>query len=57
MLHYTYKISHPSGKYYLGKHSTENLEDGYMGSGIWPRSIKDKSILSKEILEFCDSRE
>lgn len=57
MLHYTYKISHPSGKYYLGKHSTENLEDGYMGSGIWPRSIKDKSILSKEILEFCDSRD
>lgn len=28
-----------------------------MGSGKWVRSIKDKSILTKEILEYCSSLE
>jgi hypothetical protein len=55
MYHYTYKISSNSGKYYVGRHSTNNLNDGYMGSGIWPRSIKDKSQLTKEILCFYES--
>ena len=32
--HYLYKIIHnPTGKYYIGIHSTENLLDGYSGSG------------------------
>lgn len=44
-----------SGKYYIGRHSTNNLEDNYLGSGKWVRSLNDKSILSKEVLEFCDS--
>lgn len=52
MIHYTYKLVHPNGKYYVGRHSTNNLEDGYMGSGKWPRSIKDKSVLTKEIISF-----
>lgn len=33
--HFTYKIIHiPTGKYYIGKRTTSNLNDGYMGSGI-----------------------
>jgi hypothetical protein len=60
--HYIYKITRldESGKYYIGMHSTDNLDDGYFGSGkhLW-RSInkhgKDKH--QKEILEFLPSRE
>jgi len=55
MYHYVYKVKSNSGKYYFGRHSTKNLEDGYLGSGKWVRSLKDKSDLVKEILEFCDN--
>lgn len=52
--HFIYKTTHQNGKYYIGRHSTENLDDGYIGSGRWPESIKDRSTLSREILEFVD---
>lgn len=57
MYHYTYKITSSSGKYYVGRHSTDRLEDGYMGSGKWPRSIKNKKELTKEILSFFQTIE
>lgn len=59
--HYIYKITRTdgSGKFYVGMHSTDNLEDGYFGSGqrLW-KSIKKhgKEKHSKEILEFLPSR-
>lgn len=59
--HYIYKITRNdgSGKYYIGMHSTDDLEDDYFGSGkiLW-RSIKKygKEVHSKEILEFLPSR-
>ena len=53
--HFIYKTTHQNGKYYIGRHSTENLDDGYIGSGIWPSSIKDRSTLTREILEFVDN--
>lgn len=57
MYHYVYKTTSESGLYYIGRHSTNNLEDNYFGSGSWVRSIKDKTSLRKEILFFCDTFE
>ena len=60
--HYIYKITRldESGKYYIGMHSTDNVDDGYFGSGSYlSKSIKKhgKEKHGKEILEFLDSRE
>jgi len=54
MIHYVYKILNSAGEFYIGRHSTSNLEDGYMGSGKWVNSI-DKSTLTKEILVYADT--
>jgi len=55
--HFIYKTTHQNGKYYIGRHSTEDLNDGYIGSGLWPKSIKDRTTLTREILEFVDNAE
>ena len=58
--HYIYKILRNDGRYYIGMHSTDDLEDGYFGSGkLITASVKKhgKEKHIKEILEFCDSRE
>lgn len=58
--HYIYKITRNDGKYYIGMHSTDNLDDGYFGSGkrLW-HSIRKygKEVHIKEIIEFLSSRE
>jgi len=53
--HYIYKTVHPNGRYYIGRHSTANLDDNYLGSGVWVSGIKNKSILKKEILVYADN--
>lgn len=58
--HYIYKTTcKVTGKYYIGMHSTSNLEDGYIGSGqrLW-KSIKKhgKDNHSIEILEWLPDR-
>ena len=57
MKHFIYKTIHTNGKYYIGRHSTDNVDDGYIGSGRWPSSIKDKSSITREIIEYADSEE
>jgi hypothetical protein len=49
-----------TNKFYLGMRSTDNLEDGYLGSGkILIRSVKKygKENHKREILEFLSDRE
>jgi hypothetical protein len=60
-IHYLYKTTcKVTGRYYIGMHSTNNLEDGYLGSGlVLRRSIRKhgKDNHEKEILELFESRE
>ena len=59
--HFIYKtVCIITNKYYIGMHSTPNLNDGYIGSGkIIKSSILKygKSLHSFEILEFVDTLE
>jgi arsenate reductase-like glutaredoxin family protein len=58
--HYVYKITRNDGKYYIGMHSTDDMDDGYFGSGkiLWYSIRKHgKEAHIKEILELLPSRE
>lgn len=49
-----------TGKFYRGKHSTDNLDDGYLGSGRWicyGRKKYGDDRYERSILEFCESSE
>lgn len=59
MYHYTYIILDPnSSDYYIGKHSTNNLKDGYLGSGTWPAQMKSENKeLTKIIINLYETSE
>ena len=61
MYYYLYKITNTiNDNIYIGVHSTNNLNDGYFGSGkILMLAVKKygKTIFKKEILEFFNSAE
>ena len=59
--HILYKVTNTlNERFYIGKHSTRILEDGYLGSG---RRIRDeikkygKENFKREILEYCNTEE
>lgn len=65
MYHYIYRITilcgSNSGRYYIGKHSTKNLDDGYAGSGLvvqrhYKKYGKIEGVTyKKEILEYNET--
>jgi hypothetical protein len=60
-IHYLYKIENKlNQKIYIGIHSTENINDGYMGSSVLVSQAIEKygeNNFSKTILEYCNNRE
>jgi len=58
---YFYKITNLiNNKFYFGVHSTDNLNDGYMGSGKYLKRAQDKYGIEnfrKEILKYFSSKE
>lgn len=61
MYHFIYKTTNiKNGKFYYGIHSTEDLNDGYLGSGLLIRtaiSKYGKNNFTREIISFHDTRE
>lgn len=58
---YIYLITNNlNGKIYVGKHSTDDLNDGYMGSGVAINRAYNKygkENFNKKILAFADTKE
>ena len=58
--HYLYKITNEiTNEYYYGVHSTDDLRDGYFGSGsaLWENIKKyGRENFIKHILEFFPNR-
>lgn len=58
--HFIYKTTNLlSGRYYIGMHSTNDLDDAYLGSGTYLRRSLNKHSKEnhkREILEFCKTR-
>jgi hypothetical protein len=57
MFFFVYKTKHKNGKFYIGRHQTSILEDGYLGSGKWVLSIKNETHLEREIIYFASTLE
>ena len=59
--HFTYKTTNlTNGRYYLGMHSTNRIDDGYLGSGkrlYYELNKYGRDNFKFEILEQFDSRE
>lgn len=61
MFNYVYKTTNLfNGKIYIGIHSTDKLDDGYLGSGVAFKHALEKygkESFKKEILHMCSSRD
>lgn len=58
---YVYKITNlVNGKIYIGKHSTDNLDDNYMGSGVILHQAYKKyglGCFTKEVIDYYNNEE
>ena len=61
MKHIVYKTTFlPTGQYYIGKHSTNDLNDGYLGSGKIIKTLLskyDKSLFERTILSEATDKD
>lgn len=61
MLYYTYKVTNKkNGKYYFGAHSSNSLDDGYLGSGTGiKRAVKKygRESFERTVLEVFDNED
>ena len=61
MIRFVYKTTNPlNGKIYIGQHTTENIDDGYLGSGvILQKAFKKygKENFTREIIALADTQE
>ncbi len=61
MYHFIYRTTNLlNGKFYIGKHSTQNLNDGYMGSGsalLAAMNKHGKECFKTTIIEFFEHEE
>jgi hypothetical protein len=61
MFHFVYCTENiQSGKIYVGKHSTKNIDDGYLGSGkLLKEAIQSEGFQNfhRHILMMCDSED
>lgn len=59
--HFLYRtVCITTGRHYIGMHSTDKIDDGYLGSGRWLRNSVEKygaASHKREILQFFKSRE
>jgi len=57
--YYTYKTTNlTKRRYYIGQHSTQNLNDGYYGSSKeLKKDVENGDKYNVEILEFFDNKE
>ena len=60
LFHFIYKTTNlKNGKFYIGTHSTNNIEDGYLGSGKHLRNsvyYHGKENFKREVMEFLPDR-
>jgi len=56
MYYLVYKITNKkSSQFYIGRHATKDINDGYLGSGSH-RMLKQKKHLEKEIIHIAESQ-
>ena len=55
---FVYKTVFDDGRYYIGQHKTNNLNDGYFGSSIIVKElVKQGQKPNREILRYCDTQQ